>query len=111
MDLTEQLRVLQTAQGDPARLVLATVDLKYPKLAEAEREMLKETLEAAAIPHWCTEAILAALLQISANLWENLGDSFLDSKGSILSQPCAVQTKLKSYSMTCDGPFAENTRP
>src|SRR5208283_1694912 len=56
MDLTEQLRVLQTAQGDPARLVLATVDLKYPKLAEAEREMLKETLEAAAIPHWCTEA-------------------------------------------------------
>ena len=56
----------QAAQGDPAKLALATVDLAYPALADAERTALKESLEAAAIPHWCDEAILAALLGISA---------------------------------------------
>ena len=66
MDFTEQLRVLQAAQGDPAKLALATVDLAYPALADAERTALKESLEAAAIPHWCDEAILAALLGITA---------------------------------------------
>ena len=66
MDFTEQLRVLQAAQGDPAKLALATVDLAYPALADAERAALKQSLEAAAIPHWCDEAILAALLEISA---------------------------------------------
>jgi tetratricopeptide (TPR) repeat protein len=65
MNFAEQLRILQAAQGDPAKLALATVDLKYPELAEAERATLKESLEAAAIPHWCDEAILAALLDIS----------------------------------------------
>ncbi|MGB8355082.1 MAG: tetratricopeptide repeat protein [Chthoniobacteraceae bacterium] len=64
MKLAEQLRVLQVAQGDPAKLALATVDLKYPELSEKERATLKETLEAAAIPHWCDEAVLAALLEI-----------------------------------------------
>ena len=66
MDFTEQLRVLQAAQGDPARLSLAAVDLAYPALSDAERAALKESLEAAAIPHWCDEAILAALLGITA---------------------------------------------
>ena len=67
MKLTEQLRVLQAAGGDPAKLALATVDLKYPQFSEAERASLKEALEAAAIPHWCDEAILAALLEVSLN--------------------------------------------
>jgi len=65
MDLTEQLRVLDAAQGDPAKLALATIDLAYPELEEAERATLKETLEAAAIPHWCDGPILTALLDIS----------------------------------------------
>ena len=65
MDIAEQLRVLQAAQGDPAKLALATVDLAYPALADAERTALKESLEAAAIPHWCDEAILAALLGLT----------------------------------------------
>jgi len=64
MNFAEQLRILQAAQGDPAKLALATVDLKYPELPEAERATLKEVLEAAAIPHWCDAAILAALLGI-----------------------------------------------
>jgi tetratricopeptide (TPR) repeat protein len=64
MDFAEQLRVLQDAEGDPARLALATVDLAYPELPEAERTALREALEAAAIPHWCDEAILAALLEM-----------------------------------------------
>jgi len=67
MKLTEQLRVLQAAGGDPAKLALATVDLKYPQFSEAERASLKEALETAAIPHWCDEAILAALLEVSLN--------------------------------------------
>ena len=64
MDLREQLRVLQAAKGDPARLSLATVDLAYPALTEAERADIKAALEAAAIPHWFDEAILAGLLGI-----------------------------------------------
>jgi tetratricopeptide (TPR) repeat protein len=62
MDFNEQLRVLRAAQGDPALLALATVDLAYPTLAEADRAEIKLALEAAAIPHWIDEAILAALL-------------------------------------------------
>src|SRR4051794_1952311 len=64
MDLAEQIRVLEAARGDPAKLALATVDLAYPELPESERAALTETLEAAAIPHWCDEKILAALLEI-----------------------------------------------
>jgi hypothetical protein len=65
MDLEQQIRVLQAAQGDPARLALATVDLAYPSLPEAERTTLKEALQATAIPHWCDEAILSVLQEIS----------------------------------------------
>jgi hypothetical protein len=65
MNLAEQLRILQAADGDPAKLVLATVDLKYPELPEADRAWIKDALEAAAIPHWCDEPILAVLLEIS----------------------------------------------
>lgn len=64
MSFDEQLRVLQAAEGDPARLALATVDLAYPDLPAAERSLLKGGLEAAAIPHWCDEGILSALLDI-----------------------------------------------
>ncbi|GAB6039967.1 tetratricopeptide repeat protein [Endothiovibrio diazotrophicus] len=64
MDLGEQLRILQAADGDPARLALATVDLAFPREEEPVRAELKEALAAAAIPHWCDEALLAALLQI-----------------------------------------------
>jgi tetratricopeptide (TPR) repeat protein len=62
MNFADQLRVLQAAQGDPSKLALATVDLAYPLLSEAERAALRESLEAAAIPHWCDDAILSALL-------------------------------------------------
>ena len=65
MDIAEQIRVLQAAQGDPAKLTLATVDLAFPSLADAERAALKVALEAAAVPHWCDAGILAALLEIS----------------------------------------------
>ncbi len=65
MDFTEQIRLLQAAQGNPARLALAAIDLAYTALAAAERESLKEALEAAAITHWCDEDILASLLEIS----------------------------------------------
>jgi tetratricopeptide (TPR) repeat protein len=65
MDIADQLRVLEDAQGDPAKLVLATVDLAFPAASAAERDALKQTLEACAIPHWCNETILAALLDLS----------------------------------------------
>jgi tetratricopeptide (TPR) repeat protein len=64
MDLAAQLRALEAAQGDPARLALATVDLAYPSVTHDERAALKRCLEAAAIPHWFDEAILSALLEI-----------------------------------------------
>jgi hypothetical protein len=64
MDIEETLQLLEAIQGDPAKLALATVDLKYPGLSETERGKLKQALEAAAIPHWCDEVILAGLLEI-----------------------------------------------
>src|SRR5512147_3141513 len=65
MQLLDQLRVLESAQGDPGKLVLATVDLTYPAQPDVERDALKEALEAAAIPHWCDESMLSALLHLS----------------------------------------------
>jgi tetratricopeptide (TPR) repeat protein len=56
--------VLQEAQGQPAKLALATVDITYPELPNTKRAALKAALEAAAIPHWCDEGVLAALLEI-----------------------------------------------
>lgn len=64
MQLSDQLRILEAAQGDQAQLALATVDLAYPTLSDAEREALKDALQAAAVPHWCDTSILAALLDI-----------------------------------------------
>ncbi len=64
MDFAEQLCVLEAAHGHPAKLALATVDLAYPELPDAVRVALRSSLEAAAIPHWCDESILSALLEI-----------------------------------------------
>src|SRR5436189_173040 len=64
MDFADQLRVLQAAQGDSSKLALATVDLAFPLLSEAERAALRTLLEASAIPHWCNDSILSALLGI-----------------------------------------------
>jgi sugar transferase (PEP-CTERM/EpsH1 system associated) len=65
MDSTDQIHVLKAAQGDPAKLALATVNLAYPTLPDAEVAVLRDSLEAAAIPHWCDEAILSALQETS----------------------------------------------
>lgn len=64
MDIAEQLNVLQAAQGHPAKLALATVDLAYRALTESAREPIRAGLAAAAVPHWCSSAILARLLTI-----------------------------------------------
>jgi tetratricopeptide (TPR) repeat protein len=74
MDITEQLRILQEAQGDPTKLVLASIDIVYPALLESEREILKDALKAAAISHWCDEAILATLLEVPQSEAEILLD-------------------------------------
>lgn len=66
MDLNDQLRVLEAANSDPAKLALASVDLAYPSLSADESSLLKESLEAAAIPHWCDAQILAALMKTSS---------------------------------------------
>jgi tetratricopeptide (TPR) repeat protein len=64
MDFAEQLHVIQAAQGDPAKLALATVEIAYPSMPEIDRLALKTALEAAAIPHWCDESVMSALLAI-----------------------------------------------
>lgn len=64
MQLAEQLRILQAAEGHPAKLALASVDLAYPDVADLERETLRQSLEAAAIPHWCNADMLSALLVV-----------------------------------------------
>lgn len=44
MDIAEQLRILEEAQGDPTKLVLASIDIVYPALSESERIILKDAL-------------------------------------------------------------------
>ena len=63
MGFAEQLRILEAAKGVPALLALATVDLAHHTLPAAERSRIKDTLLAAAVPHWCDRDVLAALLQ------------------------------------------------
>jgi hypothetical protein len=59
MDFSEQLRLLQVAQGDPGQLALATLDIV---LASQPLE-LRRVVEAAAVPHWIDETWLSALLE------------------------------------------------
>jgi tetratricopeptide (TPR) repeat protein len=72
MDFTEQLRILQAAQGNPALLALATVDLAHNALAAEERTRIKDALVAAAVPHWCDRDFLAALLDTTPEEGERL---------------------------------------
>jgi hypothetical protein len=65
MQLYDQLRALEAAQGELRALALAAVDLAYSKLSESQRQALKDALDAAAIPHWFDETILAAVLDVS----------------------------------------------
>ena len=65
MDFSAQLDLLKAAKGDPAKLALATVDLLLGARPAEEREKVREALEAAAVPHWFDEKILAALLNIA----------------------------------------------
>jgi tetratricopeptide (TPR) repeat protein len=64
------LKALQVADGDPARLALATFDF-----AVADDPALREVAEVAAIPHWFTATTLAALLPDRAGEMERLVDS------------------------------------
>ncbi len=61
--VSEQLRILQAAKGSTALLGLATVDLAYHALSEVERTRIKDALLVAAVPHWCDNGFLAALLE------------------------------------------------
>lgn len=58
MTFDEIIARLQDAKGDPEQLALATVDVTLA----GRDERLREALEAAAIPHWFDELILAHLL-------------------------------------------------
>src|SRR5215510_3126002 len=72
MDFAEQLHILQAAQGDPALLALATVDLAHNALPAGERAQIKDALVAAAVPHWCDRDFLAALLETTSEEGERL---------------------------------------
>ena len=72
MDFTEQLRILQVAQGNPALLALATVDLAHNALPAGERTRIKDALVAAAVPHWCDRDFLTALLDTTPEEGERL---------------------------------------
>src|SRR5215475_1340025 len=72
MDFTEQLRILKAAQGNPALLALATVDLAHNALPPEERTRIKDALAAAAVPHWCDRDFLAALLETTPEEGERL---------------------------------------
>jgi tetratricopeptide (TPR) repeat protein len=65
MDLERALEILKNAEGDEAGVRLASVDLQFPELPEAERARLRDALEAASVPHWFDDRILAALLEVS----------------------------------------------
>jgi tetratricopeptide (TPR) repeat protein len=62
MDLEQAIHILKEAQGDTARLGLASADLLLAGHSDEEREKVRTALEVAAVPHWFDEKILAALL-------------------------------------------------
>jgi len=64
MDYPEQLAILARAQGDPAALALALVDLVFASETQDTRAGLRAALEAAAVPHWVTAESLAVLLEL-----------------------------------------------
>jgi tetratricopeptide (TPR) repeat protein len=72
MDFSERLNVLQAAEGDPALLVLATVELAHSELPMEERESIRRALLAAAVPHWFDPAFLGALLAVDEQEAERL---------------------------------------
>src|SRR5262245_39132797 len=72
MDFTEQLHILNAAEGNPALLALATVDLAHNALPPGERMRIKDALIAAAVPHWCDRDFLAALLETTGEEGERL---------------------------------------
>ena len=75
MDAIEQLQIIRDANGEPALLALATVDLTFPNISDEDRTDLRFALEAAAVPHWCNAGILAELIDStsqSGDLWERL---------------------------------------
>ncbi|HEX4706327.1 MAG TPA: tetratricopeptide repeat protein, partial [Candidatus Udaeobacter sp.] len=65
MDFERALEILKNAEGDEAGIRLASVDLQFPELPEAERARLREALEAASVPHWFDDRIIAELLEVS----------------------------------------------
>lgn len=62
----DQLKLLELAAGDTAKLALATIDLAYPDLSASQRESTKRALSVAAIPHWVDAAFLGTLLNVPA---------------------------------------------
>ncbi len=71
MDFSEQIRILQAAEGNLALLTLAAVDLAFPSLSADERARIKDALVAAAVPHWVDPGFLTTLLRASAEEGEH----------------------------------------
>lgn len=72
MDFAERLSVLRAAEGDPALLALATVDLAHSELPIEERKAIRRALLAAAVPHWFDPTFLSALLAVDETEAERL---------------------------------------
>ena len=64
MDFSERLTMLRAAEGDPALLALATVELVHSELPIEERENIRRALLAAAVPHWFDPPFLGSLLAV-----------------------------------------------
>src|SRR5215218_2612385 len=78
MELSEQLELLQSAEGDAAQLALLTIDLTFTDIQARERTALRAALEAAAVPHWCDTPMLSALLQAPESVASELLSRLVD---------------------------------
>jgi len=58
VNIEEQLKLLQEAQGDPGKLALVSMDL----VLSGRPQEMRRALEAAAVPHWFDQQLLASLL-------------------------------------------------
>ena len=58
MDVTRAIDLLRAADGDPAQLALATLEIEL----DSQSPHMRRVVEAASVPHWFDERILAALL-------------------------------------------------
>ena len=90
--LTSRIERLRLAQGDSQAMALIALDFMLEAQPETQRELLRQAIEAAAVPHWFDASILAHMLQKPSNFIEDIFET-------LCSFPMVEQFQLRDKSV------------